>query len=181
MKKHLYACILYECRTSNKEKVKISEKTKRQATRWGIDPRFAIVSWIYAIFILVLDYIGFLDMSIPIPHISSMVSGIILIVVGLPVFLTPAFTIDKYFKKGELATKGIYGYFRHPIYASWIIFFVPGIVLIKGSLLGLTIPVFMYLVFKIMIVEEEKYLEKKFGKEYIEYKKKVNAIFPKLF
>ena len=32
-----------------------------------------------------------------------------------------------------------------------------------------------------MIVKEEKYLEKKFGKEYIEYKKKVNAVFPKLF
>ncbi len=156
------------------------KKTKKQITRWGIGPRFTIVSLIYAIIIFVLEYIGLLNMPIPIPHILSLVSGIILIVIGLPVFLIPAFTIDKYFKKSELATKGVYGYFRHPIYASWILFIVPGIMLIKGSLLGLTIPVFMYLVFRVMIIDEEEYLEKKFGKEYIEYRKKVNAVFPKL-
>ena len=159
----------------------MSEKTKKQMTRWGIGPRFTIISLTYAIIIFVLEYISFLDVPIPIPRILSLVSGMILIVIGLPVFLIPAFTIDKYLRKGQLATKGIYGYFRHPIYASWTIFIVPGIVLIKGSLLGLTIPVFMYLVFKIMISEEEEYLEKKFGTEYIEYKKKVNAVFPKLF
>jgi protein-S-isoprenylcysteine O-methyltransferase Ste14 len=156
-------------------------KTKKQMTRWGIGPRFTIVSLTYAIIIFVLEYISFLDVPIPVPRILSLVSGIILIVIGLPVFLIPAFTIDKHFKKGQLATKGVYGYLRHPIYASWIIFIVPGIVLIKNSFLDLTIPVFMYLIFSVMILEEEKYLEKKFGKEYIEYKKKVNAVFPKFF
>jgi len=108
-----------------------------------------------------------------------LIFGILLVIIGLPIFLIPGITIDKYFNKGKLATKGIYGYFRHPIYGSWIVFIVPGIVLIVNSLLGLTVPIFIYIAFKILIVEEEKYLEDKFGEEYFEYKRKVGAIFPK--
>jgi protein-S-isoprenylcysteine O-methyltransferase Ste14 len=80
-----------------------------------------------------------------------------------------------------LATKGVYAYFRHPIYGSWIVFIIPGIVLIVNSLIGLTIPVFMYIVFKTTIGEEDKYLEEKFGEEYDEYKRKVGSLFPKFW
>ena len=48
-----------------------------------------------------------------------------------------------------------------------------------NSLIGLTVPIFMYLVFKIFIVEEDKYLEDKFGEEFLKYKKRVGEIFPK--
>ncbi len=44
---------------------------------------------------------------------------------------------------------------------------------------GLTVPIFMYVVFKIFIVEEDKYLEDKFGEEFLKYKKRVGEIFPK--
>jgi len=50
-----------------------------------------------------------------------------------------------------------------------------------NSLIGLTIPVFMYVVFKILIVEEDKYLEDRFGEEFFKYKKRVGEIFPKLW
>jgi protein-S-isoprenylcysteine O-methyltransferase Ste14 len=49
-----------------------------------------------------------------------------------------------------------------------------------NSLLGLTVPFFMYGVFKVMIKEEEEYLEDKFGEAYFEYKRKVGSIFPKI-
>jgi len=35
--------------------------------------------------------------------------------------------------------------------------------------------------FNKLIVNEENYLEKLFGQEYLEYKKNVGAIFPKLW
>jgi protein-S-isoprenylcysteine O-methyltransferase Ste14 len=50
-----------------------------------------------------------------------------------------------------------------------------------NSWLLLTIPCFMYFMVKIFINEEEKLLEKKFGKEYIDYKKVTYAIFPKFW
>jgi protein-S-isoprenylcysteine O-methyltransferase Ste14 len=88
-------------------------------------------------------------------------------------------TIHKYFNEGKLATRGVYAYFRHPIYGSWIVFIVPGVVLMLNSLLGLTVPFFMYVVFSALIKEEEEYLEEKFGDEYFEYKRKVGSIFPR--
>jgi protein-S-isoprenylcysteine O-methyltransferase Ste14 len=101
--------------------------------------------------------------------------------IGIPIFLIPELTIVKYFQKGELCKEGVYSFMRHPIYGAWIVFIVPGIVLIFGSILGITIPIFMYCIFRIFTVDEERYLKRKFGKEYLEYKKKVGALFPKLW
>jgi len=149
-------------------------------TKRGVGPRFTVISCIYIIIILALDLIVFSNLTFPLPRPLSLIIGILLVLIGLPIFLVPGITIDKYFNEGKLATKGVYAYFRHPIYGSWIVFIAPGLVLIKNSLLGLTVPFFMYVVFRILIVEEEKYLEEKFGNEYYEYKRKVGAIFPKV-
>jgi protein-S-isoprenylcysteine O-methyltransferase Ste14 len=59
------------------------------------------------------------------------------------------------------------------------VFTVPGIVFVLNSLLGLTIPFFMYVVFRVLIVREDSYLEERFGEDFFEYKKSVGEIFPK--
>ncbi|UCE06170.1 MAG: hypothetical protein JSW07_21740 [bacterium] len=48
-------------------------------------------------------------------------------------------------------------------------------------MLGITIPIFMYIIFRALIPVEEKYLIDKFGDEYHEYQSKVWAVFPKLW
>lgn len=154
---------------------------KKQMTKWGVGPQFTIISCIYAVIAFVLHFIWFPQLSIPIPRIISLILGTVLIIIGIPLFFIPGLTIHKYFEEGKLATKGVYAYFRHPIYGSWIVFIIPGIVLIVNSLIGLTVPVFMYFVFKTVIGEEDKYLEKKFGAEYAEYKRKVGSLFPKFW
>jgi protein-S-isoprenylcysteine O-methyltransferase Ste14 len=120
------------------------------------------------------------DLGIPLPRIFSQVLGISLLIVGVPLYLIAGITIRIYFEAGKLATKGIYGYIRHPIYGSWICFIMPGIVLLADSLIGLTIPLFMYVVFKLLIVEEDRYLEEKFGEDFLEYRNRVGEIFPKI-
>lgn len=110
--------------------------------------------------------------------IVNFIAGILLIAIGVPVFLIPAFTIDDYFYKKKLCTTGVYAFVRHPIYAAWITWIVPGIVLIRGAVLGLSIPIVMYLIFRILIRQEEQYLEEKFGEEYREYRRKVGDVFP---
>lgn len=154
---------------------------KKQMTRWGVGPQFTIISGVYAVVVGIIHFIWLSHLTIPLPRYLSLILGLVLLIAGLPIFVIPGLTIDKYFNEKKLATRGIYGYFRHPIYGSWIIFIIPGIVLIINSLIGLTIPVFMYVVYKILIVEEERYLEESFGKEYEEYKKNVGGIFPKLW
>jgi len=158
----------------------MSEKIKKQMTKWGVGPKFTFISLSYAVVIVLINYIFFPTLTIPIPRVLSLVLGIILIIIGVPIFLIPGLILHKYFDEGKLATKGVFAHFRHPIYGSWIVFIVPGIILIFNSLLGLTIPLFMYVIFKVLIKEEEEYLEEKFGEEYFEYKRKVGSIFPKL-
>lgn len=148
-------------------------------TQWGVGPKFTVISSIYSVLIVLINYIFLPSLTIPIPRLLSLVLGIILIIIGVPIFIMPGMTIHKYFNEGRLATKGVYAYFRHPIYGSWIVFIVPGVVLMFNSLLGLTVPFFMYVLFKAFIKEEEEYLEDKFGEEYFEYQRKVGSIFPK--
>jgi len=154
---------------------------KKQMTRWGVGPQFTIISGVYTVAVCIIHFIWLSHLTIPLPRYLSLILGIVLLTTGIPIFIVPGLTIDKYFNERKLATKGIYEYFRHPIYGSWIVFIIPGIILIINSLIGLTIPVFMYVVYKILIVEEERYLEENFGKDYAEYKKNVGGIFPKLW
>ena len=151
-------------------------------TRWGVGPKFMIISLTYAAIIFAIQNIVFSEYRFIIySTFINTILGILLIVIGLIIFLIPAFTIDRYFYEGTLCKKGVYAHLRHPIYASWISFIVPGSVILRGSMLGITIPIFMYIVFRVLIHSEEKYLIDTFGNEYIEYKSKVWAIFPKLW
>ena len=145
----------------------------------GVGLKFAILSIIFGVPVLYSHFVWMPHLTIPLPRILSQIVGILLLIIGVPIYLTAGITIRRYFDKGELAVKGIYGYIRHPIYGSWIVFIMPGIVLLINSLIGLTIPVFMYVVFKILIVKEDKYLEDKFGEEFFQYKKRVGEILPK--
>ena len=149
-------------------------------TARGVGPIFTVISVIYTAIIFVIHFVWLSHLSLPLPRLISLITGILLVIIGLPIFILPGIAIDKYFKEGKLATEGVYAYLRHPIYASWIVFIIPGIAFIINSLLGLTIPFFMYFVFRILIVEEERYLEEKFGDKYFDYKKRVGSIFPKL-
>jgi protein-S-isoprenylcysteine O-methyltransferase Ste14 len=153
---------------------------KKQMTLIGVGLKFALISVVYTFIIIYLHYMWIPHLSIPIPRIMTLVLGTLLLIIGIPSYLTAGLSIRKYFHDGKLATTGIYAYFRHPIYGSWIVFIMPGIILLLNSLIGLSIPIFMYVLFKILIVKEDKYLEEKFGDEFIEYKNRVGEIFPKL-
>ncbi len=153
---------------------------KKRMTRWGVGPRFTVVSFLIATAVFTAHTTWLAHLKIPLPRAISLILGIVLVIIGLPVFIIPGMTIDKYFSRGELATDGMYKYIRHPIYGAWIVFIVPGFVLLMNSLIGIIIPVLMYAVFKILIVEEDRFLEDQFGERFIEYKSNVGSIFPKI-
>ena len=152
----------------------------KKMTRWGVGPQFMIISIIYGVLTFACNYWIYPSLTfVLISKTFSVITGGVLIAIGSLVFLIAAFVINKYFVEGKLCSKGIYSIFRHPIYAGWISFIVPGMVFISGLTLAISIPFVMYFVFKILIIDEENYLHSKFGDEYLAYKQKVGAVFPK--
>jgi protein-S-isoprenylcysteine O-methyltransferase Ste14 len=157
------------------------EPKKKPMTSFGVGIKFTMISSVYLVLVLAVHFLWLSHLVVPLPRVLGQVLGVLLVITGIPIFLVSGLTIHKHFNDGKLATKGIYAYFRHPVYGSWIVFIVPGIVLLINSLIGLTAPFFMYSVFRLLIVKEDRYLEEKFGKAYDEYKKKVGEIFPKFW
>ena len=82
------------------------------------------------------------------------------------------------YNSDKLATTGLFGIVRNPMYAAWIVFIIPGLVLLTRSWPLFLTPLVAYAVFKLLIRRENEYLEKRFGDEYREYRGEVNELFP---
>lgn len=78
-------------------------------------------------------------------------------------------------KQKKLITTGPFTFSRNPIYLSLLIIAFGFGITVKSFLLILVIPLYYY--FKDVIQEEERLLEKYFGKEYKDYKSKVRRFF----
>lgn len=81
----------------------------------------------------------------------------------------------------KLITTGPYAYVRHPQSTSWFIIFIGlGFLFQSISLVFIFTPLFILISeFRLKKIEEPE-LEKRFGKEYIEYKKRVPMYIPRL-
>jgi protein-S-isoprenylcysteine O-methyltransferase Ste14 len=106
--------------------------------------------------------------------------GGLVIAVGLGIILTAKVkmhraetNIEPWKPTTSIISDGIYSYSRNPVYLAMILMYF-GVTLILNSLwfLPFLIPVLFVMHFGV-IVREENYLEKKFGEEYLSYKKSV--------
>jgi protein-S-isoprenylcysteine O-methyltransferase Ste14 len=148
-------------------------------TVWGIGPQFTVWSVGYGAVCLLVSFL-FPDVFLIdfVPAWVLVLLGALLVAVGVPFFFVSAAAVHRAYHAGRLLTGGIYALCRHPLYASWILLLVPGIVLIARTWLGLSVPVFMYVLLRILMREEEDYLESRFGEEYRAYRARVPAILP---
>jgi len=79
----------------------------------------------------------------------------------------------------SLAKTGVFAYVRNPMYLGTPLIFI-AFIFLTLSLISIVPTVITMLLFNIMVKFEEKDLEKIFGQEYLEYKKKVPRWFPRL-
>jgi len=169
-------------------------KTKREISNWwDIYTQIYFIIWtaiLLVIPIITSSYLSiffgseifyqFPNMSL---QIIFFILGLLLVGLSLKFFIS---TMKKNKMKGlakgkfQLITKGEYEIMRHPINASWSIFFL-GLALICESLIALIIfPFFILLIGLEGFLEEKYILIPLFGENYEKYKEKVPMFFPKL-
>jgi protein-S-isoprenylcysteine O-methyltransferase Ste14 len=149
---------------------------------WGIGIKFAGLSLGYSAIIIFINYFTYPFFYIRfLPYMAFLISGILLIVVGLSLYIASAFSVHKAYAGDILRTKGVYSICRHPLYSSFIFFIVPGICLLFKSWIAFSVPLVMYFFLKLLIDEEEDYLSRRFGGEYEKYKGQVSLAFPRIW
>ncbi|MCH3918039.1 MAG: isoprenylcysteine carboxylmethyltransferase family protein [Spirochaetia bacterium] len=131
-----------------------------------------------ATYVTVRDMVRAVSFGIFYPLIAIL--AVLLIATGIYIWTKAVFVskIDRQIKHNRLVTSGIYAWVRNPIYTAFL-FICTGTLLLCNNLLLLFLP-FLYWLFLtlLMIHTEEKWLGKKFGKKYLDYKKQVNRCFP---
>jgi protein-S-isoprenylcysteine O-methyltransferase Ste14 len=127
---------------------------------------------------------GFVSLFYPLtflPTIFSLVAGILLIIAGLVIILaafgkmrSAATNVEPWKPTTAIIEDGIYGISRNPIYLAMIlIYFGVSFTFNSFWFLPSLVPVLTVLYYGV-ILREEKYLEHKFGDEYLNYKNRVN-------
>ena len=148
-------------------------------TLFGCGPKLAILCLPYIILssVVMFKYPEFFDLKF-LDIIYAKVAGLIWFGIGIIFWIYSAVYFLKFFKPGELITRGPFGLCRNPIYSSVIVFIIPSLALILHSGLIFSISLVMYIGFKISIHGEANVLRKIFGEKYEIYEKSVNEIFP---
>ena len=148
-------------------------------SRLGIGPSFAALSISYFVATVALTIhfapvLRFVAISAPI----RIGIGATSIFFGLLLYGSGVLAMLKAYKADKLCTTGAFSICRHPIYSAWICFLVPGAACLANSLISLSTPLVMYVLFKLLINKEDCYLEEKFGADYLQYRKNTPEILP---
>ena len=145
----------------------------------GVGPKILISISPFIILFGILNSLFSPIFKIPINYCWLVLIGLILISIGIFIFIYSEKILKPAYKASELITSKMYAYVRHPMYAIWGLAILPGILCFFNSWLLFLILPFYYIIVRIFIRKEEKYLLKKHGDVYTHYKKNVNAFFPK--
>ena len=143
---------------------------------------------LYVITIVLITIIGiFLSATrfIPVITFTNMrwifiLIGILCFIIGITLWLKAVIIdrLDAHIIKNELVTTGVYAYVRNPVYSAFM-FVCTGVLLIYGNLVLLVLPIIYWgFMTVLMKLTEEKWLEDLYGKEYVQYRQRVNRCIP---
>ena len=107
-----------------------------------------------------------------------LVAGIVFLVIALVYYISTVSLLLPGIRANRLATKGAYGLSRNPLYAALLLFLVPGIGMVLNSWIIMTTAIVGYLAFRKFIHEEEELLERIFGEEFRNYRRKTSLFLP---
>ncbi len=150
--------------------------------KFGVGPSFIVLSLAYAAVALLLQYrwLGNPTFTLGSRWVNLVLGGAWALA-GVLVFASAVRQFSRCYQQGTLCTHGAYALMRHPMYGAWIVFIVPGVVVALGALWGLTVPIWMAVIFRLLIEKEERWLEAHFGEAYKAYRQRVGMLGPRVF
>jgi protein-S-isoprenylcysteine O-methyltransferase Ste14 len=99
--------------------------------------------------------------------------GIVLLLMGVPLWLTSGALVAINVPRGKLITSGPFRLMIHPVYTSMALLVLPGAGFLLKSWVWLIIGIALYFSSRILAKREEKVLEDKFSDEYRRYRSSV--------
>ena len=147
----------------------------------GVGPLYVITIILMTIISIILSVTRF----IPVITFTNMrwifiLIGILCFIIGITLWLKAVIIdrLDAHIIKNELVTTGVYAYVRNPVYSAFM-FVCTGVLLIYGNLVLLVLPIIYWgFMTVLMKLTEEKWLEDLYGKEYVQYRQRVNRCIP---
>jgi len=141
--------------------------------KWGL---ITMICFSVAVIVHIVTYPRFEIASLS--FFTCAIVGVLFVVTGICVYAVAFVSLQRGLRKGTLVTSGMYAIVRHPLYASSILFIIPGAALAFRSWLLLPMPAVAYTAFRIFIPGEERGLSEQYGEEFRLYRERTNAIFP---
>jgi protein-S-isoprenylcysteine O-methyltransferase Ste14 len=127
--------------------------------------------------ILLLSITDITVLSIKVLWHSDIIGGVLLIT-GLLFSILSLFNLGRSTRFGlptektVLKTRGLYKISRNPIYFGFNLITLSSIIYLSNPII-LVLGIYSIIVYHLIIIGEEQFLEKAFGADYLEYKKKV--------
>ena len=81
--------------------------------------------------------------------------------------------------EGELRTRGVFKFIRHPMYAAHILWAIAQLMLLHNWIAGYSFLIFSAPLYLLRIDKEEEMMIKQFGEEYKEYMKRTGKLIPR--
>ena len=148
---------------------------------FGIGPRLVLSGGAGVAAVLLLR--KFLGWTLHLPTVWTpglQIAGGVLLLIGFYFWADSAIRVVPAFRSRQLATGGVYGLCRNPMYAAFIVFIVPGLALAANEFLILIVALGLYLEFKRKVGREEEFLRREFGVAYAQYARQVPQLFPRI-
>ena len=109
------------------------------------------------------------------------IASVILAGLGLALHAWSILTLRKWWEASALCVTGPYKWFRHPMYASWATFILPGAALWLDSWICLAGIVLIHAAWHFIVMPEERMMLDLFGDEYRRYAARTGRFVPRLW
>jgi protein-S-isoprenylcysteine O-methyltransferase Ste14 len=101
-----------------------------------------------------------------------MIAGFVVLAVAIICYAATVRSLLQGLKANKLMTTGAFRYSQNPLYAVMILLLIPGLALVLNSWIVLTASFLAYIIFKKTIHTEYEEMERIFGQDYLNYKKR---------
>jgi protein-S-isoprenylcysteine O-methyltransferase Ste14 len=145
----------------------------------GVGPKVGVIvlPWLAVTIILAIKYRGSFPYFADV-HRILFFFGLSVVIAGSLLYLLTVPAMLKGLINTKLITTGTYYLCCNPLYASIILFIIPGVSLMMNSWLVLTTSIVGYVLLKINIKIEYKELEELFGDDFRKYRNETPEFFP---